>query len=89
MEDIVEFKRRISNDWRLEGPWVIFGCSYAGLLVTWLKRLYPHEFVGAVVSSAPIEAKVFISARDIWGDISLKSQSFLRPDIQSTFEQKV
>ena len=58
MEDIVAFKRKVSTDWGLEGPWVIFGCSYAGSLVTWLKRLYPDEFVGAVVSSAPIEAKV-------------------------------
>ena len=59
MEDIVAFKRKISKEWGLEGPWVVFGCSYAGLLVTWLKRLYPDEFVGAVVSSAPVEAKVF------------------------------
>ena len=45
-------------EWGLDGPWVVFGCSYSGLLVTWLKKLYPDEFVGAVVSSAPIEAKV-------------------------------
>ena len=58
MKDIVAFKRKISNEWGLDGPWVVFGCSYSGLLVTWLKKLYPDEFVGAVVSSAPIEAKV-------------------------------
>ena len=60
LKDIVTFKRDISKTWGLTGPWIIFGCSYAGSLATWLKKVYPNDFAGAVASSAPIFAKVIV-----------------------------
>ena len=60
LKDIVTFKRDISKTWGLTGPWILFGCSYAGALATWLKKVYPNDFAGAVASSAPIFAKVIV-----------------------------
>ena len=61
INDIVALKKDVSQKWGLNGPWIIIGCSYTGTLATWLMKLYPDQFAGAVVSSAPIVAKVFKS----------------------------
>ena len=64
--DVVAFKKDVSQKWGLNGPWILLGCSYAGALVTWLKKMYPDEFAGAIASSAPIVAKV------LWISIQIK-----------------
>jgi len=39
-------------------PWVVFGCSYAGAMSSWLRLKYPHLFLTAVGGSGPVKAKV-------------------------------
>ncbi|CAG2100982.1 unnamed protein product [Medioppia subpectinata] len=38
--------------------WVVFGGSYAGNLAAWFREKYPNIAVGAIASSAPVEAAV-------------------------------
>lgn len=40
-----------------ETKWVVFGCSYAGSLATWMRIKYPHLVYAAYASSAPLLAK--------------------------------
>ncbi|RHY80543.1 hypothetical protein DYB35_010731 [Aphanomyces astaci] len=60
LADIVKFQDHIIRTRNLtaDSKWVAFGGSYPGMLAAWLKLLYPSRFVGAVASSAPIEAKI-------------------------------
>lgn len=38
--------------------WILFGGSYAGALVTWLVKFYPHLAYGAVSSSGTVNATI-------------------------------
>ena len=40
----------------ITGPWISFGCSYAGSLAIWLRTKFPHLVQGSVADSAPVEA---------------------------------
>ena len=39
---------------------IVFGCSYSGTLVAWLRLKYPDQVQGAISSSAPLFAKSFL-----------------------------
>lgn len=59
LADLAEFIKAKNAEWALEEPkWVIFGGSYGGNLALWFRQQYPELTVGAVGSSAPIEATV-------------------------------
>ncbi|KAH7698357.1 serine protease K12H4.7-like protein, partial [Aphelenchoides avenae] len=46
--------------------WVVIGCSYAGMLSSWFRQAYPSLTVGAIASSAPVQAKVdFFEAYEV------------------------
>ena len=57
LRDVLSFIMKLKPSWNLNGPWIAFGCSYAGTLTAWLKKSYPNSVAGAVSSSAPILAK--------------------------------
>lgn len=60
LADAAHFIEAMSTKRQLpEGTkWIVFGGSYAGNLVTWLRDKYPDVVYGAVASSAPLLAKL-------------------------------
>lgn len=63
LEDFVYFRRSLPDlqpDLELhEGDdWIVFGCSYAGAMSSWLRMKYPHLFLSAIGGSGPVHAKV-------------------------------
>ena len=58
LQDLVTFIKGMTKEYVITGPWIVFGCSYAGTLATWLRKLYPNLVAGAVAWSAPLMAKV-------------------------------
>ncbi|XP_065204122.1 putative serine protease K12H4.7 [Planococcus citri] len=59
LADIAYFIQGITKQHYLSDDikWIVFGCSYAGNLATWVRMKYPSLVHGAVASSAPILAK--------------------------------
>ncbi len=58
LADAANFIRTINAQYNYTGrPWVVFGGSYPGNLAAWFRLKYPDLVVGAVASSAPVQAK--------------------------------
>jgi len=63
LEDFADFRVDFHNIVNIDGmdgtePWVIFGCSYAGAMTSWLRMRYPHLFITGIGGSGPVEAQV-------------------------------
>ena len=56
LNDIAEFVQQMNQQHNFTGPWITFGCSYAGSLATWMRYLFPHLIQGSIADSAPVEA---------------------------------
>jgi len=56
LNDIAEFVQQMNQQQNFTGPWITFGCSYAGSLATWMRYLFPHLIQGSIADSAPVEA---------------------------------
>ncbi|KAK5984558.1 hypothetical protein GCK32_004848 [Trichostrongylus colubriformis] len=62
IEDIAEFIRGMNRKHSLgNASWITFGGSYSGALSLWFRQQHPELVVGAVGSSAPVQAEV-----DFW-----------------------
>ena len=84
LRDVLSFIIELKRSWNLNGPWVAFGCSYAGTLTAWLKKSYPNSVAGAVSSSAPIFAKPDFYE---YNDFLLQLLSKCDPDCSSALEK--
>lgn len=58
---------------KFTGPWILFGCSYAGSLAGWFKQICPNHVAGAVSSSAPIVAKEKVNNKNA----SIQTEQFI------------
>ena len=59
LTDVANFIQTQNQILGLKNPkWVLFGGSYAGALALWFRALYPELAIGAVGSSAFIEAQL-------------------------------
>ena len=56
LNDIAEFIQQMNQARNITGPWISFGCSYAGSLATWLRTKFPHLIHGSIADSAPVLA---------------------------------
>ena len=56
LNDIAEFVQQMNEAHNITGPWISFGCSYAGSLATWLRTKFPHLIHGSIADSAPVLA---------------------------------
>ncbi|KAH7716792.1 Protein PCP-3 [Aphelenchoides avenae] len=77
LADAAQFIEAVNRYKGYDDPKLVsFGCSYAGALSAWFRQAYPNLVVGAVASSAPVQAKV-----DFYGRVLV-----LRPDKQILVE---
>ncbi|MFH4977503.1 hypothetical protein AB6A40_004212 [Gnathostoma spinigerum] len=78
LEDIALFIRSTSRDRKYKNArWIIFGGSYAGALSAWFRQLHPELAIGAIASSAPLQAKV-----DFYEHLMVTQRAIKRHDEQ-------
>ncbi|VDM41706.1 unnamed protein product [Toxocara canis] len=58
LADLAQFIMTMNKQFYANPRWITFGGSYPGMLSAWFRQFYPELSVGALASSAPIEAKV-------------------------------
>jgi pimeloyl-ACP methyl ester carboxylesterase len=57
IEDLARFQRYLTTKLKLKGPWISIGGSYPGSLSAYYRLKHPELVVGALASSAPVEAR--------------------------------
>lgn len=57
LKDAASFQKFLQNKLALTGPWYVVGGSYAGALSAAYRLKYPDLVVGALASSAPVQAR--------------------------------
>ncbi|CAD6191209.1 unnamed protein product [Caenorhabditis auriculariae] len=72
IEDVASFITFATKQYNMapKTKWIVFGASYAGNLAAWTRSKHPELVVGAVSSSAPIQAKL-----DYWEYMDQMEQS--------------
>lgn len=55
--DLSEFQAFIQEKNGLGGPWISIGGSYPGSLSAYYRLVFPKKIIGALASSAPVEAR--------------------------------
>ena len=71
LADIAHFIEARNKEWG-KRKWVIIGCSYPGALSAWFRYKYPHLSVGAVASSAVVNAVLNFTDFDMQVSTSLQ-----------------
>ncbi|XP_054770679.2 putative serine protease K12H4.7 [Lytechinus pictus] len=59
LADLAHFRTVIGQRMKLDkNKWISFGGSYPGSLSAWFRLKYPHLVVGAIATSAPVQAQL-------------------------------
>ena len=59
LQDVAHFIEYLTSKLSLKNSkWVVFGASYSGSLAVWFRAKYPHLVVGAIASSATVQAVI-------------------------------
>ena len=57
LKDLAHFQESHKNQPGFDGPWIAVGGSYPGSLSAYYRQRYPNNVVGALASSAPVQAR--------------------------------
>jgi pimeloyl-ACP methyl ester carboxylesterase len=57
LDDLAHFQRYLQAEKNWTGKWISFGGSYPGSLSAYYRLKFPYLVVGAIASSAPVQAK--------------------------------
>jgi pimeloyl-ACP methyl ester carboxylesterase len=57
LADLAAFQNFAVKEWGMKGPWIAIGGSYSASLAAYYRYGYPDQVVGALASSAPVEAR--------------------------------
>eukprot|EP01101_Sappina_pedata_P003571 TRINITY_DN1431_c0_g1_i1.p1 TRINITY_DN1431_c0_g1~~TRINITY_DN1431_c0_g1_i1.p1 ORF type:complete len:485 (-),score=196.03 TRINITY_DN1431_c0_g1_i1:96-1550(-) len=82
LADAALFVESIKNKYNPNSPVIIFGGSYPGNLAAWFRMKYPHLAIGAIASSAPVQATLdFFEYLDV---VDLSLSYFSGPQCDAT-----
>lgn len=62
LADAASFIASVNSTIVKPGPWIVFGCSYAGALSAWFRAKYSHLVIGSIAASGPVHATLNFSA---------------------------